>query len=74
MPVEVPQGPAPALSQAAGWGAIWASLLLLRFLPSKVGLLHERTSRFVRSTSLSALPSLAIWSKPACTRFSGSGE
>src|SRR6478752_430023 len=74
VPVASPHGPSPSLSHAAGCGAIWARTLLLRFLPSNVGLLHDFTSRLFRSTSGSAVCSLASCWKPACTRLSGSGE
>ncbi len=74
VPVSVPHGPAPDLSHAAGCGALSASTLWARFLPSNVGLWHDFTSRLVRLTFLSAVLSLASCWKPACTRLSGSGE
>ncbi len=38
VPVSVPHGPAPCLSQAAGWGAIWARWFSDRWPATNVGL------------------------------------
>ena len=68
-------GPSPSLSHAAGCGAICARWFLLEVACRRTsGCCTCVTSRSVRSTAGSASLSLASWSKPACTRLSGSGE
>ena len=80
--------PLSLLAQALLWRALWADALgdavragsIAGFaghsqgLAMNVGLLHVLTSRWSRSTLVSAVLILPIWAKPAWTRLTGSAE
>ena len=67
-PVPVVHWVGPCLSQAGGYGAVWASRLTP--LGENVGLLQD----WMLMLCTSAPGILAIWAKPASTRLMGIGE
>ncbi len=75
VPVSVPHGPSPGLVAGGGLRGDLGQQVLFEVLAVEGRVVAACvTSRSVRSTPGSAFLSLAIWSKPACTRLSGSGE